>query len=125
MYRIGKVFRFEGAHSLPHLPEGHKCRRPHGHSYTVEVVLNARYTDKDYFVVDYAALDGFKRWIDEHLDHRDLNQVLGIPSTAENIASYLYDVLRRSNWTGDVNIERVRVKETENTFAEFVPMEHS
>lgn len=35
MYRIGKRFMFEAAHHLPDLPEGHKCARLHGHSYTV------------------------------------------------------------------------------------------
>ncbi|HEV7426648.1 MAG TPA: 6-carboxytetrahydropterin synthase, partial [Thermoanaerobaculia bacterium] len=25
-----KDFRFEAAHFLPHVPEGHKCRRMHG-----------------------------------------------------------------------------------------------
>lgn len=37
MYRIGKLFRFEAAHHLSDLPEGHKCARLHGHSYTVEI----------------------------------------------------------------------------------------
>ena len=26
-----KDFRFEAAHYLPNVPEGHKCRRMHGH----------------------------------------------------------------------------------------------
>ncbi len=30
-------FRFEAAHSLPETPEGHKCRRLHGHSYEVQI----------------------------------------------------------------------------------------
>jgi 6-pyruvoyltetrahydropterin/6-carboxytetrahydropterin synthase len=30
-------FHFEAAHSLPKTPEGHKCRRLHGHSYEIQV----------------------------------------------------------------------------------------
>lgn len=120
MYRIGKTFRFEAGHSLPHLPEGHKCRRPHGHSYVVEVVLNSRALNEDGFVLDYAKLDIFKAWIDEKLDHHDLNTVMALATTAENIAAYLYLTLDRMGVESGF-IERVRVKETENTFAEYIP----
>ncbi|HEX7340222.1 MAG TPA: 6-carboxytetrahydropterin synthase, partial [Rhodanobacteraceae bacterium] len=34
---ISKQFTFEAAHRLPHVPEGHKCGRLHGHSFVVEV----------------------------------------------------------------------------------------
>ncbi|EEW8595914.1 6-carboxytetrahydropterin synthase, partial [Escherichia coli] len=28
-----KDFTFEAAHRLPHVPQGHKCGRLHGHSF--------------------------------------------------------------------------------------------
>jgi 6-pyruvoyltetrahydropterin/6-carboxytetrahydropterin synthase len=34
---LAKTYRFEAAHWLPHVPEGHKCGRPHGHSYEISV----------------------------------------------------------------------------------------
>lgn len=37
--RIWRRFRFEAAHRLPHVPEGHQCGRMHGHGF--EVVLGA------------------------------------------------------------------------------------
>src|SRR5690606_30399132 len=37
--RIGRTYRFESAHHLPHLPEGHKCKNLHGHNYRMEVVV--------------------------------------------------------------------------------------
>jgi 6-pyruvoyltetrahydropterin/6-carboxytetrahydropterin synthase len=121
MYRIGKQFRFEAAHSLPHLPEGHKCRRPHGHSYQVEMILESAELDEDCFVVDYGKLDAFKKWIDLNVDHRDLNKVIVIPTTAENLAEWFHE---RISAFDIVPRERgikltVRVKETENTFAEY------
>ncbi|VEA32982.1 6-pyruvoyl tetrahydrobiopterin synthase [Salmonella enterica subsp. enterica] len=34
-----KDFTFEAAHRLPHVPEGHKCGRLHGHSFMVRLEL--------------------------------------------------------------------------------------
>jgi len=33
-------FSFESAHHLPEVPEDHKCRRLHGHSFQVEVTVS-------------------------------------------------------------------------------------
>ena len=35
MTSIWKDFHFDAAHWLPHVPEGHKCGRMHGHTYRV------------------------------------------------------------------------------------------
>ncbi|HEX7653942.1 MAG TPA: 6-carboxytetrahydropterin synthase, partial [Verrucomicrobiae bacterium] len=37
---LRKSFQFEAAHLLPHLPKNHKCRRLHGHSFRVELVVS-------------------------------------------------------------------------------------
>jgi hypothetical protein len=37
--RLVHEFRFEAAHLLPHVPDGHKCRRLHGHSFKVELAV--------------------------------------------------------------------------------------
>lgn len=34
---IYREMTFEAAHRLPHVPEGHKCGRLHGHSYRARV----------------------------------------------------------------------------------------
>lgn len=96
MYTITKEFRFEASHTLETLPEGHKCRRLHGHSYRVIVALEAQVLDDHGFVVDFAILDDFKRWIDSELDHRHLNSLSyfkGGWTSAEFIAEYCYDTL--------------------------------
>lgn len=118
-YRISKRFSFEAAHHLPHLPEGHKCRRPHGHSYQVEVHLASSRLNADGMVLDYAELDPFKRWIATDLDHHDLNEVLApLLTTAENIAAYLWTIAERVLPLGPhVTLERVVVMETATTTA--------
>ncbi|MGJ3224075.1 6-pyruvoyl trahydropterin synthase family protein [Micromonospora aurantiaca (nom. illeg.)] len=121
MHRIGKQFRFEAAHSLPDLPEGHQCSRVHGHSYTVEVhLVSDGELHRPGFVVDFAELAPFGAHVRDHFDHRDLNTVLDAPPTSEHLAAYFYhwccDHLRLPE---SVRVEKVRVSETASTFAEY------
>ncbi|HEY3256645.1 MAG TPA: 6-carboxytetrahydropterin synthase, partial [Polyangiaceae bacterium] len=37
--RLIKELRFEAAHRLPRVPEGHKCARLHGHSFKIELAV--------------------------------------------------------------------------------------
>lgn len=115
-YRISKTFTFDAAHHLPHLPDGHKCARPHGHTYTVCVELRSYDLNENGFVVDYGELDEFKRYIDEHLDHRDLNEVFDFPTTAENLAKHLF-FWCTSRWPETF---MVGVSETPKTWAWFL-----
>jgi 6-pyruvoyltetrahydropterin/6-carboxytetrahydropterin synthase len=119
-YIISKWFSFEAGHHLPHLEEGHPCRRPHGHSYKVELALQGSELDERGFVADYRELDQFKHWIDENLDHRDLNQVAEVPTTAENLARWFYGVAVEMFERPGVHVYSVTVKETEKTEAEYI-----
>lgn len=80
---------FEAAHYLPHLPETHKCRRLHGHNYTIEVVLRTEVGGADDGMeIDYADVDAL---IDYHVvnvcDHHLLNDIPCLENpTGENIA---------------------------------------
>ena len=40
-----KDFTFEAAHRLPHVPEGHKCGRLHGHSFMVRLEITGEVDD--------------------------------------------------------------------------------
>lgn len=118
MFTIGKRFTFDAAHSLPHLPAEHKCSRLHGHTYTVEVELAAPHVTADGFVRDYGDLRVVKDWLDQHLDHRDLNAVvLDMPTTAECLARYLYRVVK--NLVPETTA--VTVCETPSTWATYRP----
>ncbi len=118
MYQISKCYSFSASHQLKYLPADHPCARMHGHNYVVEIVLESEHLNKDGFVRDYRELSALKDYIDERLDHRHLNEVLGDNNvTAEQLAKHLYD------WAKPQFPETVaiRVSETPKTWAEYRP----
>ena len=121
-FRIGKRFTFEAGHSLPSLPEGHKCRGLHGHSYTVEVVLASGQLTGPGFVADFADLSPMRGYIDGTLDHRYLNEVLDVEPTCEAIAAHLAGwYLEHLAATVPGRLHAVRVWETATGWAEYLP----
>ena len=83
-YTIGKRFRFSAAHQLWGLPEGHKCRRVHGHDYEVEWVLSASGLTDLGMVLDYGDLSlTIGGLIKRELDHRCLGCDQGRCDAAE------------------------------------------
>jgi 6-pyruvoyltetrahydropterin/6-carboxytetrahydropterin synthase len=91
-------FSFEAAQSLPQLPEGHPCRRIHGHSYRVE-------TGGVYMDAIAAPLSE----IYEMLDHRYLNDVEGLEqATCERISRWIWTFLEMRS----VSPSMVMVQET-------------
>ncbi len=66
-FRIAKRFEVATGHRLSKHPE--KCRFPHGHTRTVEVVLRAEALDEFDMVCDYAVLKGVVGTEVERLDH--------------------------------------------------------
>ena len=119
MFEIAKTFRFAAAHHLPQLPDGHKCRRVHGHNYTVEVRIACPNLDLYGFVIDYGDLAVVREYLDSTFDHRDLNAVLPVQATAELLAAHIYS----HAWTLLALPEgatlAVRVSETPDTWAEY------
>jgi 6-pyruvoyltetrahydropterin/6-carboxytetrahydropterin synthase len=92
---LRKTFQFEAAHLLPNLPQSHKCRRLHGHSFRAEIAIHGPCDPKLGWVMDYADIsDAFKPlW--EQLDHRYLNEVPGLDNpTSENIALWIWERLK-------------------------------
>lgn len=122
MFIISKIFKFEAAHNLLGLPAGHKCATKHGHSYSVTVFLKNPALNSYGFVFDYNDFDFFKNFIDKNLDHQDLNEVLNIQPTAENIAKYLFEWIanyfKQSGFDASL-LSAVEVKETEKTCARY------
>jgi len=97
---ITKKFTFEAAHWLPGMPEGHKCRRMHGHSFLFEVNLLGEVDAQTGVLVDFGDIKAVVKPYVDRLDHWCLNEVgerdnepLLQNPTSENLAKWLYHEL--------------------------------
>jgi 6-pyruvoyltetrahydropterin/6-carboxytetrahydropterin synthase len=92
---LRKTYQFEAAHLLPRLPETHKCRRLHGHSFKVEIAVSGECDPILGWVMDYAEISAAFRPIRDQLDHRYLNEIPGLENpTSENIAVWIWEKLK-------------------------------
>lgn len=92
---LRKTFQFEAAHLLPHLPETHKCRRLHGHSFQVEIVVAGECDPKLGWLIDYAEISAAFRPLFQQLDHYYLNEIPGLENpTSEIIAIWIWEKLK-------------------------------
>jgi 6-pyruvoyltetrahydropterin/6-carboxytetrahydropterin synthase len=88
---ITQDFSFEAAHFLPEVPEGHRCRRMHGHSYRVGLVLRGPLREPQGWVRDFAEIERLFLPLLDTLDHHVLNEVEGLENpTAEHIAAWIW-----------------------------------
>jgi len=86
-----KTFQFEAAHLLPLLPRTHKCRRLHGHSFKVDIVVAGECDPRQGWLMDYADISAAFKPIWEKLDHRYLNEIRGLENpTSENLAVWIW-----------------------------------
>ena len=65
--------------------------------------------------MDYNELEPIKLFINEHLDHLNLNDVLADATTAENIARFLYEKFKPVFPV----LVKMRVSESPRTWAEY------
>ncbi len=118
VHRITKSFIFDSAHWLPQVPESHKCRRLHGHTYTVILGLEGPLHEQLGWVQDYGEVSWAFGPMLETLDHRCLNEIEGLENpTAEVLASWIFQGLKSKLPL----LTDVTVCETSNTSAVFRP----
>lgn len=131
--KIAKEFKWEMGHRLP-FHEG-KCRNLHGHSYKLRLELEGE-MDKNGMVIDYYDVNELIRPLIEQLDHSYLvcetdtelievldklnSQKVVVPfqTTAENITNYFLENISKQLEPQKIKKIKVRVYETENTYAE-------
>ena len=95
MVRLVKSFRFEAAHWLPTFPEQHKCRRLHGHSFRVDVVVAGDVGADKGYLIDYGEIGAAVEPLRQQLDHRCLNEIEGLDNpTSEVLSKWLWERLR-------------------------------
>lgn len=114
--RIVQAFTFEAAHRLPFVPDSHRCKRLHGHSYRVELVLEGDVNPETGFVIDFFDLEDVFGPVLKTLDHHFLNEIPGLENpTAEHISMWIWDKVK-----GDLpELAMVRLFETPQCWAEY------
>ncbi len=92
---LRKTFQFEAAHLLPLLPQNHKCRRLHGHSFRVEIIVAGECDPKLGWLMDYADIKEAFSPIWKKLDHHYLNDIPGLENpTSEVLAVWIWKKLK-------------------------------
>jgi 6-pyruvoyltetrahydropterin/6-carboxytetrahydropterin synthase len=90
-----KDFHFEAAHFLPRLPDTHKCRRLHGHSFHVEVAVRGPIDPATGWLIDFGDLKRVIAPVVERLDHYLLNDITGLENpTSEILARWIWRELQ-------------------------------
>jgi 6-pyruvoyltetrahydropterin/6-carboxytetrahydropterin synthase len=88
---IWKEFGFEAAHMLPNVPDDHKCKRLHGHSYRVRIVVEGDLDPTLGWVIDFADIATAFEPIRRRLDHYYLNEIEGLENpTSEVLARWIW-----------------------------------
>lgn len=104
-----KDFRFEAAHYLPNLPDGHKCRRMHGHSFRGEIAVRGPIDPHTGWLIDFADLKQVVGPIVSRLDHFLLNEIDGLENpTSERLAMWIWEQIAPSL----PQLHRVTIEET-------------
>ena len=90
-----KAFTLEAAHRLPHVPDGHKCARLHGHSFRIEVHVEGEVDPHTGWVMDFADIKRAFQPLYDQLDHHYLNDIEGLENpTSEVLARWIWDRLK-------------------------------
>ena len=106
---VWKEFTFEAAHLLPNVPDDHKCRRLHGHSYRVRVCVEGPLHPTLEWVVDFADIARAFEPVRLRLDHYYLNEIEGLENpTSEALAKWIWARLAPEL----AGLSRVEVSET-------------
>ena len=94
---IFKEFTLESAHVLPHVPEGRKCRRLHGHSFRIEIHVQGAPEPTSGWIMGFGEIKNAFQPIHDQLDHRYLNEVEGLSNpTSEHLARWIWQRLKPS-----------------------------
>ncbi|GDX11178.1 6-carboxy-5,6,7,8-tetrahydropterin synthase [Verrucomicrobiota bacterium] len=92
--RLTKDFLFEAAQTLPCAPEGHKCRKMHGHSFKLEISVEGENDPETGWFYDHADISRAMKPLLSVLDHGYLNEIPGLENpTIENMCAWFWQKL--------------------------------
>ena len=90
-----KQFTFDSAHFLPNVPDGHKCKEIHGHTYHLKVWIEGDLEPHYEWVMDFAVLKKAVEPVIKSIDHKLMNNLPGLENpTCERIAIWLWDKIK-------------------------------
>lgn len=108
MIEIFCELKFEAAHRLPDVPEGHKCGRLHGHSYRMEVHVSGEVDPATGWLLDFGDVKRACAPVVDQLDHRYLNEIAGLENpTSEILTQWIWHRL-----IGSLPLSAILVRET-------------
>ncbi len=92
---ISKQFIFDAAHFLPNVPDGHKCKNIHGHTYHLTVLIDGPLQEKLGWVIDYGDLKKAIAPVIEQVDHQLLNNIPGLENpTSEMLVVWIWQQIK-------------------------------
>jgi 6-pyruvoyltetrahydropterin/6-carboxytetrahydropterin synthase len=107
--QIFKEFTFDSAHFLPNVPDGHKCKAIHGHTYRLTTYISGNLHPHFNWVMDFSDLKQAIEPIINQIDHQLLNDIPGLENpTCEQIAVWLWNQIKPAI----PNLVRITLNET-------------
>lgn len=86
---VKKTYSFSSSHQLLDFPEGHQCKRLHGHNYKVVIECSGDVNDLG-VVIDFGDISKVVKPLIAELDHHHLNDVMEERNpTAERMCVWL------------------------------------
>jgi len=107
MYYISKRLEISASHRLD-LDYPSKCTNLHGHNWIVNIHCKSKELNHNGMVTDFSII---KDKIMNKLDHANMNDVIPVNPTAENIAKWICDQIP--------NCYKVEVQESEGNIATY------
>lgn len=92
---ISREFRFDAAQALTIFPEGHKCRRLHGHTFKLVVQVKGEINPATGLLYDHAEIKTVVKPLLEIVDHSYLNEIPGLENpTIEMMCVWFWEKLK-------------------------------
>ena len=120
MFELSVESTFAAAHQL----RGYKgkCEALHGHNWRVQAVVQAERLNEIDIAIDFHDLKKLINDVTSQLDHAYLNDIFPftqINPSSENIAKWIYDMLRKKISSEYVRLLSVTVWESETAAATY------
>jgi 6-pyruvoyltetrahydropterin/6-carboxytetrahydropterin synthase len=120
MFEISVQCTFSAAHRLRHYQGD--CEALHGHNWKVEVTVESSELNPVGLGIDFRELKQKTSAILDQLDHTCLNEhpyFQEINPSSEHIAQFLFNELKKEINTPQVNLKKVSVWESENSWVTY------